>query len=162
MTSQQSQQQSADTPALNPLGLVIAKLAQFGQNASNNIRAGFDNVTTLGWIRLVVIVCTYLLIRPHILKYSTTFAVKKMEEQEVKEKKAREDAAKNSPNDLRGLKSNMEPDEDTDEGADGSGADWGSKARVRQRKMLRILLEAEEQRRLDEEEDADIKENLVD
>lgn len=117
-------------------------------------------MSTQGWLRLVMVVCTYLLIRPYILNYSTKHAVKKLEEQDAKDKEyAQEQVAKMSPNDLRGLGS-VEEDVDADEGADGSKANWGSKARVRQRKVLRKILEAEEQRRYEEESDEDIKDLL--
>lgn len=139
---------------------ILGQLSQFGQNASNNIQKSFTDMSTQGWLRLIMVVCTYLLIRPHIIKYSTKHAVKKLEEQDVKDKEfAKEQVAKMSPNDLRGLGA-VEEDVDADEGADGSKADWGSKARVRQRKVLRKILEAEEQRRYEEESDEDVRDLL--
>ncbi|KAL7903530.1 trafficking PGA2 domain-containing protein [Trichoderma sp. SZMC 28014] len=139
---------------------ILGQLSQFGQNASNNIQKSFTDMSAQGWLRLVMVVCTYLLIRPHIIKYSTKHAVKKLEEQDVKDKEyAKEQVAKMSPNDLRGLGA-VEEDVDADEGADGSKADWGSKARVRQRKVLRKILEAEEQRRYEEESDEDVRDLL--
>ncbi|GFP55286.1 hypothetical protein ACSS6W_009410 [Trichoderma asperelloides] len=139
---------------------ILGHLSQFGQNASNNIQKSFSDMSTQGWLRLIMVVCTYLLIRPHIIKYSTKHAVKKLEEQDTKDKQyAKEQVAKMSPNDLRGLGS-VEEDVDADEGADGSKADWGSKARVRQRKVLRKILEAEEQRRYEEESDEDVRDLL--
>ncbi|KAL7925395.1 trafficking PGA2 domain-containing protein [Trichoderma austrokoningii] len=139
---------------------ILGQLSQFGQNASNNIQRSFTDMSTQGWLRLIMVVCTYLLIRPHIIKYSTKHAVKKLEEQDVKDKKfAEEQVTKMSPNDLRGLGS-VEEDIDADEGADGTKANWGSKARVRQRKALRKILEAEEKRRYEEESDEDVKDLL--
>ncbi|KAL6910899.1 trafficking PGA2 domain-containing protein [Trichoderma evansii] len=139
---------------------ILGQLSQFGQNASNNVQKSFSDMSSTGWLRLIMVVCTYLLIRPHIIKYSTKQAVKKLEEQDVKDKEyAKEQVAKMSPNDLRGLGS-VEEDVDADEGADGSKADWGSKARVRQRKVLRKILEAEEQRRYEEESDEDVRDLL--
>ncbi|KAM0446126.1 hypothetical protein ACHAPV_006458 [Trichoderma viride] len=140
---------------------ILGQLSQFGQNASNNVQKSFSDMSTQGWLRLLMVVCTYLLIRPYIINYSTKHAVKKLEEQDVKDKKfAEEQVAKMSPNDLRGLSAVEEEDVDADEGADGSKANWGSKARVRQRKVLRKILEAEEQRRYEEESDEDIKDLL--
>ncbi|KAH6611134.1 hypothetical protein Trco_001154 [Trichoderma cornu-damae] len=158
---QQYQQDDAGQASLNTLGSIVARLSQYGQNASSNIQKSFGDMTTQGWLRLLMVVCTYLLIRPHIIKYSTKYAVNKLEEQDAKDKKqAQEAVAKMSPNDLRGLNSAAEADVDADEGAGGSSADWGSKARVRQRKMLRKMLEAEEQRRWEEEDDEDIRDLL--
>lgn len=145
------------------LNAIFGQLSQFGQNASNNLQKSFGDMSTKNWLRLLIVVCTYLLIRPYIIKYSTKYAVDKLEEQDVKDKaKAKEAVAKMSPNDLRGLSSAAEADEDVDadEGADGSKADWGSKARVRQRKTLRKILEAEEKRRWEEEEDDDVRDLL--
>lgn len=76
-------------------------------------------------------------------------------------------AAKISPNSLRGQ---VEVPEDSDseedgEATTGSEVSWGKKARRRQRKMIKMLLEKEEQMRLDaqgDEEDKDIEEFLVD
>ncbi|TFB02141.1 hypothetical protein CCMA1212_005928 [Trichoderma ghanense] len=156
------QEDGSGQTSLNAFGSLVAQLSQYGQNASNNLQKSFTDMSLHSWLRLVMIVCTYLLIRPHVIKYSTKFAVKKLEEQEAKEKaEAQEAVAKMSPNDLRGLNASAEFDVDADEGADGSSADWGSKARVRQRKVIRKLLEAEEKRRLEEEEsDEDIRDLL--
>lgn len=84
------------------------------------------------------------------------------EESERAEAEAR---AKISPNELRGR---VEIPDDTDEEdeatAEASGPDWGKKARRRQRDMIKKLLEAEEQRlqeNQEELEDKDIEEFLV-
>ncbi|KAM0260690.1 hypothetical protein ACHAQJ_002606 [Trichoderma viride] len=157
MDSQQYLQDDAGQASQSFFG----QLSQYGQNASNNVQKSFGDMSSTGWLRLIMVVCTYLLIRPHVIKYSTKYAVDKLEAQDVKDKKFAKDAvAKMSPNDLRGLNSPEEPDVDADEGADGSKADWGSKARVRQRKVLRKILESEEQRRYEEEDDEDIKDLL--
>lgn len=158
---QQYQQDDAGQTSLNSLGSLVSQLSQYGQNASNNLQKSFGDMSTHGWLRLIMAVCTYLLIRPHILKYSTKHAVKQLEKQDERDKaQAKEAVAKMSPNDLRGLNSSAELDVDADEGADGTSADWGSKARVRQRKVLRKLMEAEEQRRYEDESDEDIRDLL--
>ncbi|KKP04017.1 hypothetical protein THAR02_03868 [Trichoderma harzianum] len=161
MDSQSQQQDGAGQATLNSLGSVVSSLSQYGQNASNNLQKSFTDISTHGWLRLVMIVCTYLLIRPHILKYSTKHAVRTLEKQDEQDKAAAKEAvAKMSPNELRGLNAGAEIDVDADEHADGTSADWGSKARVRQRKMLRKMLEAEERRRYEEESDEDIRDLL--
>ena len=72
-----------------------------------------------------------------------------------------------SPNELRGRVNIPEDSESEDEGAEGvssSGADWGKKARRRQRTMIKKMLDAEEKRlqeTKEEEEDKDIEEFLV-
>ncbi len=79
---------------------------------------------------------------------------------------AEETGAEMSPNELRGK---VEiPDESEDEteaaAAETSSADWGKKARRRQRKFLKDMLDAEEkklQETLEEEEDKDIEQYLT-
>lgn len=153
----QAEHQELEQTSLNPLGLLTLKLAQYGQNASNNFSDAFNRMTLQNWIRLTMIVGGYMLLRPYVLKLSTKVAVKKLEQQEEKEREEEAKLAKMTPNELRGLKD----DDEIDEGADGSSADWGSKARIRQRKMLKKLLEEEEERRIDRDDDADIQEFYV-
>ncbi|KAM5342567.1 hypothetical protein ACJ41O_013533 [Fusarium nematophilum] len=151
--AQQQQQPEEDRPELNALGKLTAQFLQYGSNASNNLSNTFNNMTMQSWIRLVVIVGGYMLLRPYMMKIVTKGAVKKLEEQDRKEK------AQISPNELRGL---VEDEDDIDEEGDGTGADWGQKARVRQRTMLKNLLDAEERRRQEEWEDKDIEDLLED
>lgn len=153
--AQQQEQPAQDDIELNPLGKFAAQFLQYGANASNNLSNTFNNMTMQSWIRLVVIVGGYMLLRPYMMKFVTKGAVKKMEEQDEREQRK----AQISPNELRGL---VEEEPEIDEQGDGTGADWGQKARVRQRTMLKNMLEAEEQRRLEEEEDKDIADLLED
>ncbi|OAA66069.1 hypothetical protein ISF_03907 [Cordyceps fumosorosea ARSEF 2679] len=150
---------NAEAPSLNLLGQAAARLLEYGNNASNNLQETFTKMTLQGWIRLTVIVGGYLLLRPYILKLSVKTAVSKMEEEDERE---RAKAAAMTPNELRGAKQQLEEHLEDDNG-EGTGADWGQKARVRQRTMLKEMLEAEEQRRMEEEEDdKDIAEFLED
>ncbi|KAJ4187947.1 Hypothetical protein NCS54_01138300 [Fusarium falciforme] len=153
--AQQQEQPAQDDIELNALGKFTAQFLQYGANASNNLSNTFNNMTMQSWIRLVVIVGGYMLLRPYMMKFVTKGAVKKMEEEDEREQRK----AQISPNELRGL---AEEEPEIDEEGDGTGADWGQKARVRQRTMLKNLLEAEEQRRLEEEEDKDIADLLED
>lgn len=83
-----------------------------------------------------------------------------MKKLEAEEEKSKAKAAAMSPNELRGQGPGHVDDEDV--GGDGTGADWGQKARVRQRQVLQQLMEAEEQRRLDEDELKEIEDLLED
>ncbi|KAM3435817.1 hypothetical protein MY4824_004664 [Beauveria thailandica] len=151
--------QNADVPSLNLLGQATARLFEYGNNASNNLQDTFSKMTIHGWLRLTVIVGGYLLLRPYLMKLSVKTAVSKMEEEEERE---RAKAAAMTPNELRGAKQQLEEHLEDDSG-DGTGADWGQRARVRQRTMLKEMLEAEEQRRMEEQEDdRDIAEYLED
>ncbi|RSL57886.1 hypothetical protein CEP54_008041 [Fusarium duplospermum] len=153
--AQQQEQPAQDDIELNAFGKFTAQFLQYGANASNNLSNTFNNMTMQSWIRLVVIVGGYMLLRPYMMKFVTKGAVRKMEEEDEREQRK----AQISPNELRGL---VEEEPEIDEEGDGTGADWGQKARVRQRTMLKNMLEAEEQRRLEEEEDKDIADLLED
>ncbi|KHN95750.1 uncharacterized protein MAM_06362 [Metarhizium album ARSEF 1941] len=152
-------------PALNLLGQTIARLSEYGQNATNNISQGFNSMTLQSWIRIVVIAGGYMLLRPYFLKAVTKGAVEKMERDD---RKARGEDDKLprpelSPNEYRGFRDKLYAAADDDNaGGDGTSSDWGQKARVRQRKMLRELLEEDERRRAALDEDADIQEFLED
>ena len=156
-----SQQTDAGKPELNALGKLVARFAEYGHNATNNLSSSFSSMTTQGWIRLIVIVGGYMLLRPHLMKFATKGAVKKMEEEDAKSREQDDAQAEISPNEFRGIKEKLMVHAEEDEG-DGTGADWGQKARVRQRQMLKDLLEEEERRRAAENEDADIQEFLED
>ncbi|OAQ64384.1 trafficking PGA2 domain-containing protein [Pochonia chlamydosporia 170] len=160
------QAQPVDTqqpPALNLLGQLIARLSEYGQNATNNISQGFNNMSPQSWIRVIVIAGGYMLLRPYLMKAVTKGAVEKMERDDKKERG--EDGTlphpELTPNEYRGIKDKLYAD-DENTGGDGTTSDWGQKARVRQRKMLRELLEEDERRRAALDEDADIQEFLED
>ncbi|KAF4967174.1 hypothetical protein FSARC_5246 [Fusarium sarcochroum] len=152
---QQQQQPQGEQVELNSFGKFTAQFLQYGANASNNLSNAFESMDTKAWLRLVVIVGGYMLLRPIFMKIVTKGAVRKMEEEDEREKRK----AQISPNELRGL---AEDEPDIDEEGDGTGADWGQKARVRQRTMLKDMLEAEERRREEEEDDKDIADLLED
>lgn len=155
---------------------------------TNNVTASFGSLTLQQWIRLVAMAGAYLLLRPYIIKLGGHF---QMKQHEADEKTSLEDAAAVaagkkaalSANDLRGGGAGSskainpagdDDDSDLDDsdvddsaapGATTSGADWGKNARKRQRRMLRKLLEAHEQKLADaqgDEEDKDIEEFLED
>ncbi|KAK3179548.1 hypothetical protein K4F52_009040 [Lecanicillium sp. MT-2017a] len=159
----QAQQNNGDAPELNLFGAMAAKVLEYGNNASSNVQDAFSRMTIHSWLRLTVIVCGYMLLRPYAMKWAAKGAVQKMEDEDAKEKEQKADI---TPNDLRGVKDQLYEQEgdDDDDGDDGdaTGANWGKKARVRQRTMIKQLLEAEERRRLEEEEDKDIQEFLED
>ena len=146
-----------EAPELNALGKLTAQFLHYGANASNNLQDTFTNMSVQHWIRLIMIVGGYALLRPYLMKLATTVGVKQMEKEEAKDKaKAK---AKISANELRGLPA--DESEEEGEGA-GTGTDWGQKARVRQREVLKQLVEAEEQRREDEDDLKEIEDLLED
>ncbi|CAM1508357.1 Fc.00g052050.m01.CDS01 [Cosmosporella sp. VM-42] len=142
-------------PELNAFGKFTAQFLQYGANASNNLQDTFTNMTTKHWIRLIMIVGGYMLLRPYLMKLGTHLGVKQMEKQEAKEKEIVK--AKISANELRGL-----PADASDDEGESTAGDWGQKARVRQREVLKQLVEAEEKRLEDEDELKEIEDLLED
>lgn len=157
-------EEHGDQAELNDFGKVAFHFLKFGQNATNNMSKTFGDMTLEQWIRIVIIVGAYLLLRPHIMTFLGKKHVDKMVKEDNKAK------AEISPNQLRGAKSHPmlgdEDDEDDDEDDEdlgqGTGANWGSKARTRQRVMLKKLMEAEQRRKEEEDSDEDIADLLID
>jgi hypothetical protein len=137
-------------------------------NFVRNTSASFSRMTLQNWIRLVIIVCTYALIRPYILKLGARVQQSYLE----KEAKESDEAwAALHPNDLRDGRRRVEIPgvDDGDEGVDGMGEvagekEWGRKARLRQRKIVRKAMEIHEANltRTGEESDKDIEDLLED
>ncbi len=132
-------------------------------NFQHNIEDTVSQMNLRDYIRIIIIVGGYCLLRPYLLQLGGRFQAKDhdrpLDEDEMSS------AAAMSPNSLRG-QVEVPEDSDTDEdGEDGrsSGMDWGRKARRRQRKLLRKILEAEDQLKAEEAEadsDKDIEEFL--
>jgi Protein trafficking PGA2 len=135
----------------------------WAENFQRNVADVFYRMTPEKYIRLVAIIGAYALIRPYVMKLGSRFQTKEHEKEvDPKEMTA---AAAISPNSLRGqVKVPEDSDEDEAE-AKVTGADWGKKARKRQRQMVKRILEAEEKLRREQredDEDKDIEEFLVD
>ncbi|AEO62681.1 d91c2a8f-e57a-4b5f-89e2-91e5767f3389 [Thermothielavioides terrestris] len=142
----------------------LANLAStVGDRFVTNLKGSFTDLTLEKFIRIVIVAGGYLLLRPYLLKLGGRAQMRAHEEEA-----ARADAvakAKISPNELRGRVQIPDDTDDEDErAAEASGPEWGKKARRRQREMIRKLLDAEEQRlreSQEELEDKDIEEFLV-
>lgn len=113
------------------------------ENFRNNINASVMNVSMNGYIRLVAIVGAYVLLRPWIVKLGA-----KMQGLDL-------DAAdkaltgKVTANALRG--GVVKEESESEEEVETSGADWGKKARKRQRQLEKKKRQ-EVRKRLEEEE----------
>jgi hypothetical protein len=139
---------------------IATLLRTWSGNLTRNTSSAFANLRLKDYIRLVIIIGGYALLRPYILKLGAKLQM------QVHEKESAE--AIMDPNELRGAKieiPGIESDEDDsgDEVHTGADMDFGRKARLRQRKFIREALEREEQRLRDEVEgsDAEIEEFLV-
>ncbi|KAK4043474.1 protein trafficking Pga2 [Parachaetomium inaequale] len=142
----------------------IAGLAStIGNRFATNIRGSFTNLTPEGLVRIVIIAGAYMLLRPYLVKLGMRAQMQAHEEEEARAEA--EHKAKISANELRGHVDIPDNTDDEEEAtAEASGPDWGKKARRRQRDMIKKLLEAEEQRlreNQEELEDKDIEEFLV-
>lgn len=129
-----------------------------------NLRASFEDLTPQKIIRLVIIVGAYALLRPYIMKIGGRSQMRGLEAKEEQEDAAAP-RVKLTPNDIRGQAA-LPEDSDEDEEVDSpvSATDWGKKARRRQRHVLRKLLDAEERRLAElqeDEEDKDIEDFLI-
>jgi len=115
-------------------------------NFTRNTSEAFERMTLKNWIRLVIIVCTYCLIRPYILKLGA-----KVQQSQL-EKEARESEEKYAAlngNDLRTGKKRGKVDipgvdSESEEGEPTVEGEWGRKARLRQRKIVRKAMEIHE------------------
>ncbi|KAF2090202.1 DUF1531-domain-containing protein [Saccharata proteae CBS 121410] len=148
---------------------ILSLLAKWGNNFTTQTHNTFSNLRPHDYIRLVVIIGGYCLLRPYLMKLGAHMQMKahKRDEEAEKQETANNDfnGATLDANDLRGAKIAL-PGVDSDDESDGEvrEGDWGKRARLRQRAFVReTLVEAE--RRLmekkDEAEDKDIEEFLV-
>lgn len=143
-----------------------------------NVTAGFSEMTTVKWLRVLIIVCAYMLVRRHLIKLGAKRTFENLDKESKRESEEREKeraqlkTAKRllTPNEFRGQKVVIPDDSSDDEQSakKGSGTDagpeWGKRARRRQRQAVKRLIEAEERRLLEQfgdEEDKDIEQYLT-
>lgn len=140
---------------------IVEYLYTLAENFQRNISETFSTMTPEKYIRLIVIVGAYALLRPYIMKIGARVQGRE-HEKEVDTDEMAAAAAAISPNSLRGQV--QVPDDSSDEG-EGMAGDWGKKARRRQRQMVKKILDAEAELRREQQEDdedKDIQEFLVD
>ncbi|KAI9669198.1 MAG: hypothetical protein M1817_004740 [Caeruleum heppii] len=136
-------------------------LQKWSSNLQSNISSSVSRLSIYDYIRLVIIIGGYCLLRPYLLKLGGHFQAKD-HERDVDPNEISSGAAI-SPNSLRG-QVEVPEDSDSDDDAGTTGANWGKTARRRQRAMIRSLLDAEEKRKAEEAEadsDKEIEEFLV-
>jgi len=144
------------------------------QNLPHNLYGTFLSATQMSakqWIRIIIIMGAYLLLRPYLLKYAAKAQEKQYEktaqgDERARAAKDRVAKAKISPNSLRGQVEVPEDTDEEEEEAEGqpTGANWGKKARKRQRQFVKKVLEEEERRAEledDSEDEREVEEFLV-
>jgi hypothetical protein len=134
-------------------------LSTWAGNFQRNTSSAFAELRLQDYIRLVVIIGAYCLLRPWLMKLGAKMQTKSHEADSA-------DTGLMNPNELRGKVEIPGVDEDSDEEEEGEGTagNWGRNARVRQRKFIREALEREERRLRDEaeaESDKEIEEFLI-
>lgn len=148
--------------ATNPIDYLSHKFTLYASNVRSQVSYSYHRLSAQDYIRLIAIVGAYCLLRPYLLKLGAKFQAKDHERELDPDEMA--SAAATSVNSLRG-KVHVPEDTDSESDEEGrKGTDWGKKARRRQRRVLRGILEAEEKRRREEEEaesDKEIEEFLV-
>jgi hypothetical protein len=144
-----------------PQGLpTLETLATWRDNFMRNTSEAFTNMKPEGYIRLVVIIGAYALLRPYIMKIGAKLQERQHERDALEELLP----ADIHPNELRtGKKFAIPGVEESDDEEDGEArpGQWGKTARVRQRKFIREKLE-EEERRLQEEQEAEDDKDIAD
>jgi len=108
-------------------------------------------MTTKNWLRLTVIVCSYLLLRPYLLQLAGKVQESYMEKEAAK--MGMGPGTKINANDLRGGKMIEIPGVDSDSEEDKE--EWGRKARVRQRKVVKKAMAIHEKNLRVQEMDSD-------
>ncbi|KAK1491939.1 trafficking PGA2 [Colletotrichum cuscutae] len=147
------------------MSAVINLLNTIWTRFSTNLRGTLEGMSAEKWIRLVIIVGAYCLLRPYLMKLAGSSQMKQHETKPEDEFDGPK--AKVQPNTLRGQVDI--PEDSDDEGtSQATGAttstDWGKKARKRQRDVLKKMIDAEEKRLAElqeDDEDKDIEEFLV-
>lgn len=142
---------------------ILDLLSTIWTRFSTNLRGTLDGMTPEKWIRLVIIVGAYCLVRPYLMKLA---GGNQMKQHETPIEDPNAAKAKVQPNTLRGQVEIPDNSDDDDEEAPSSATatDWGKKARRRQREVLKRMIDAEEKRLAElqeDEEDKDIEEFLV-
>lgn len=164
--AQQQQQQQHDGSSQSSDYLSL--LSTWGNNFTIQTSKTFSQMRTRDYIRLVVIIGGYCLLRPYLMKLG---AYMQNKQHEADSRPSEDENAGAGPkltaNDLRGNKSQPEfkiPGVDSDS-EDEDKDDWGRAARVRQRKFVRQMLEIHEKKLREDAEansDKDIEEFLID
>lgn len=134
------------------------KFHTWAGNLQRNVEESVSKMTLYDYIRVIIVLGGYCLLRPYLLQLAGRFQAKDHERELDPDEMS--SAAAVSPNSLRGQ---VEVPEDSDEEEAITGTDWGRTARRRQRRLIRKILEAEEKLKAEEAEldsDKEIEEFL--
>jgi hypothetical protein len=135
-------------------------------NVPHHVIHSVDGMDLKSWIRLVAAVGTYLLLRPYLIKLGARKQEKEYEKIDAETTAAATSAdpkAKISPNALRdSVGKVVEVDSGSEGEVDDGAPQWGKKAKVRQRKVVKRIQEAMEQKGREDDEGNSILDKFVD
>jgi len=140
-------------------------VGDYAESVFTNVTSTLDGMDARNWIRLVIVIGAYFLVRPWVVKFGEYVQEKEHEKEIVTQEELEIMAGgkpRLTPNDIRGPTALPEDSGSDEEGA-ATGPDWGKKARRRQRHVLKRILEQEEELRREQQaddEDKDIQEFL--
>src|SRR5579862_2276125 len=117
---------------------VAEYLRTWAGNLQRNVSDSVSQLSLRDYIRIVIILGGYALLRPYLLKLGGRFQARD-HERKLDLKEVSSDTAMPA-NSLRG-QVHVPEDTDEEEGGSGTGAEWGRMARRRQREMIRKILE---------------------
>jgi hypothetical protein len=144
-----------------------AFVGQFKSRITNNVSSTFARMKMQDYIRLVVVIGAYCLLRPYLIKLGGYLQAKD-HARPVAEGEHSSPAAVNADSlkDKIGLVESSDEEEEVDEEgvsqynvADGQG--WGTTARRRQRKFIKRMLDEQEKKLAGEDSDDQIKDLLL-
>lgn len=132
---------------------ILDNVGEWKNRLVNNSVKSITDMTPQRWIRIIVIVGAYLLVRPYLLSAAANRQKKQMEKEA--QELGLDTSTEPNANDLRGGKKRSTGEEES------KPAEWGSKTKARQRKAAekRERKLAEEQ---EAESDKEIEQFLVD
>ncbi|CCU74765.1 hypothetical protein BGHDH14_bgh02598 [Blumeria hordei DH14] len=132
---------------------------QGGENLVHNVWGMCERICLRDFIRIIIIVGGYLLLRPYLLKFAAKIQAKQYANDADTDVSTSSD--KLSHNQLRGTGAVDLPHSDSEDNQNdriASGADWGTKARKRQKRAIKRIMEEKEEKWLEAEGDIDDKE----
>ncbi len=132
-------------------------------NLQRNVEQSVSKMTLNDYIRIIIVLGGYCLLRPYLLQLAGRFQAKDHDRELDPDEMS--SAAAVSPNSLRGqvqVPEDSDGEEEEEEGGS-KGTDWGRSARRRQRQLIRKILAAEDKLKAEEAEadsDKEIEEFL--
>jgi Protein trafficking PGA2 len=139
-------------------------LSKWYGNFTRNTSQAFSRMTAKDYIRLIIVAGAYmLLIRPFLVKMGMRVQAKQHEQAN----KEVDNNARLNANDLRGKIAipgvDSDSEDETGTKSDVKTGEWGRKARLRQRRVVRKAIEIKERAAAaDDESDEEIKQFLED